>query len=282
MNGQSLDCTTPSVKAKVNQTVPKIKAAPDDAPIEKCIKCLEVEATSHWIFGQCLPVPAFGDITSLNVKVASVGLNPSSTEFFAAGQLKPLHARLSALTDFGVTSRGLLKTEHVAMATRRRADYFRDGGRHTHEWFTRLSAIMDACGWNWKYENGSAVHVDIVACVTKESWTYLKDVALALTQNCRGHLFHTLSILPAKALLLFDGKSACNAVAGVKEHEWKELCGFTDSEGRRKRVWVRFGSVEIDSEARRFCAWNIPAKYLSEEAVARVGEWLRCRLPTEE
>lgn len=51
-------------------------------PIEKCTRCLRDPALRKWIHESCLPVPGFGKIASERVKVATVGLNPSSTEFF--------------------------------------------------------------------------------------------------------------------------------------------------------------------------------------------------------
>lgn len=254
----------------------------DENSIEKCVKCFNNVAASSSIIKQCLPVPAFGDPTSKNIRVATVGLNPSSAEFLAGIDLKPSCMRLPALVDFGVNSRVQLKPEHLREAKRRRADYFSGKERSTNEWFKRLSAILDGCGQNWKYENGNAVHVDIVACVTNKSWSDLTDaVALALTENCRDHLMRTLSALSADALLLFDGKSACNAVAGMAEHEWEELCRFTDCTGQRKPLRIRCGTVKVGVRARRFFAWNIPVKHLSDEALLCLSEWLRCRLSTE-
>jgi hypothetical protein len=149
-----------------------------------------------------------------------VGPNPSSKEFFEDGRLKAPGVRLSVLGDYGAAWRDLLKPEDVVAAGRKRAAYFSDRRRGPNEWFVGLSAILEACGRRWSYCDGSAVHLDIVACITRKRWGALGDISVVLTGNCRSHFERALDALPAEAVLLFDGKSACNAVAGVAPDEW--------------------------------------------------------------
>src|SRR5438045_519511 len=105
--------------------------------IAKCSTCLNDAATSDWIFEECLPVPAFGEITSGTVRVATVGLNPSSTEFYSRGELKLPGQRLPALADYGAVSRSQLTAENVCHANRRRSAYFNPETRCAHPWFLR-------------------------------------------------------------------------------------------------------------------------------------------------
>lgn len=248
----------------------------DRNAIVKCSTCLNDTVTKTWIFGECLPVPEFGGRDVTKVKVATVGINPSSTEFFAWGKLKPLKERLPALPDYGVTSRNQLTGDQANDAAQRRADYFNAEARRAHDWFVKLGGIVKAANVEWDYGNGSAMHLDIVACVTTQKWTDVNGSAKSkLVANCRDHLERTVSSLPTTAMLLFDGKTACEAMAGEASEEWKQLFQFTDNNGERKTVRARCGTLSVRGEARRFVGWNIPAKFIPEERLARVGEWVR-------
>jgi len=245
----------------------------DENIILRCSTCLNDAVTKAWIFEGCLPVPAFGETTSAKVKVATVGINPSSSEFYTAGELKLPTERLPALSDYGATSRDQLTPTNVTDATQNRAAYFSGGTRSAHDWFGKLGVILNKANANWSYGNGSAVHLDIVACVTKQKWSVVDERARkVLAKNCHQHLERTVNTLPAIASLLFDGKTACEAMAGDAGQEWKNLCQFTDATGQRKTVYARVGSVTVGGQSRRFAAWSIPAKYLPDDVLPRVSE----------
>ena len=244
--------------------------------IVKCSKCLNDERTNTWIFGECLPVPAFGEINSAKVQIATVGLNPSSTEFYAGERLKHPSQRLPALSDFRAKSREDLTADDMAEATGKRFEYFNGGARQAHEWFKKLGRILNTANTSWCYADGSAVHLDIVACVTRKKWSDVnEDARKMIAVNCREHLEHTVSKLPENVTLLFDGKSSCEAMTGFANAEWKSLGHFTDLDGNSKPLRVRSGTVKIGAISRKYAAWNYPAKYLSNEALPRVGEWVR-------
>jgi hypothetical protein len=246
-------------------------ALPDFGVIEKCSRCLNDPGLRETIHERCVPVPAFGDVRSPQIRVATLGLNPSSTEFFAGERLRPRAARLPHLDDYGVASRAQLAGAHLEEAARRRAAYFGSDGRTPHPWFTRLTALLDACGRNWAYESGNAVHVDIVACTTTTSWGKLPpEVTRAMSKNCSSHLEQTLALLPPDALLLGDGPFAGDTLAGTSKHWW-EFCEFSDGDGTATPVRIRSGISSAVGGGRRFYAWNPPAKYLSDDALAKVA-----------
>lgn len=94
----------------------------DGNEIVKCSTCLNDANTRACIFEECLPVPAFGEIDAAKVAVATVGINPSSTEFYVSGKLKTLGERLPATPDYGVVTRNQLTDEQVSDAKQRRAN----------------------------------------------------------------------------------------------------------------------------------------------------------------
>ena len=245
----------------------------DTDAILKCSTCLNDASTTAWIFGECLPVPAFGAMDAAKVQVATVGINPSSTEFYTRGILKPLKERLPASPDYGVTSRNQITVEHEKDATRRRAGYFDSETRRAHGWFVKLGMILNSANANWSYGNGRAVHLDIVACVTKQKWSDVDEIARnAMVKNCREHLEIMVNALPAGASLLFDGRTACETLAGAAREEWKSLRQFMDSNGQRQNLLVRRGIVTVGGKVKRFGAWNFTAKYLPDEVLPCIGE----------
>jgi diadenosine tetraphosphate (Ap4A) HIT family hydrolase len=253
------------------------EAEVENEPIEKCTRCLKDVQTSDWMLGGCLPVSAFGDAAAMTVEVATVGLNPSATEFFIDGKLKASNLRLAHLADFQVPRREKLETAHIENAVRRRMTYFSNPARNANPWFTNLRSILEGCEPTWGYDTGRAVHIDVVACATAKSWSELKGITAQVTKNCRTHFVATVNSLSLQALLLCDGTSACDAVS-KETTGWIELLTFTDRNGQSKRLRVRSGLASNDLQNRRFFAWNYPANWLPDEALVRVAEWLRTEL----
>src|SRR6266705_2634137 len=180
-------------------------------PVESCMDCWGSCANAA-IMWQCLPVPAFGSHKSERVRVATVGLNPSATEFSSdIGEWKPATERLPLVTDFGVRERDRLSAVDVKRAVKQRAEYFR---RAHHPFFDSLQGLLSAVNTEWNYELGTAVHVDLVACGTWRAWSELSERTTdTLVGNCQKHLIQTLTELPDEALLLLDGRTVNTALA---------------------------------------------------------------------
>jgi diadenosine tetraphosphate (Ap4A) HIT family hydrolase len=247
-----------------------------EARAESCDRCLSDASLREWILEPCLPVPAFGDVASSLVKVATIGLNPSSGEFLLRGGYRPKEKRLPVLEDFAVYSRRRLSVANLTFAAEKRARYFQN---EPHEFFVKLGNLMGACQRDWSYKSGTAVHVDLVACITTKSWGNLPPVvAEAICGNCSIHLKRTLQKLPRDAALLCDGKSACQAIAAIGGCDWATLCEFTAADGARKPLRVVTGIAREEAGGRVFFGWNIPANWLPDEALVKVGEWLRTKV----
>jgi hypothetical protein len=252
----------------------------DAAHIENCVNCLETEALRDLVDPQCLPVPWFGNLASSAVHVATVGINPSSMEFYnyGAGPKRPKD-RLPMLSDFSLGTRTKLRSAHVLAAKAKRDAYFLDRNRTPNKWFESLSALLDACGHGWNYRTGSAVHLDIVACVTTKSWSELRWASEALKRNCSDHFRRTLALLPPGTMLLLDGRSACDALLGAESQSWEEVDSFTDVKGRKYPVRFQHGCY--GNENGRFAAWNLPAKYLPPLTIVKIAALTRASLTSE-
>jgi hypothetical protein len=209
---------------------------------------------------QCLPVPAFGKITS-SVRFATVGLNPSWSEFWDEKVWKERSHRLPVVQDFGVRQRLDLEEDQLEDARRSRESYFADGQaglRTDHAWFGAFKELLREC-WDVSYGE-MAVHIDLVACPTWHKWGKLGvTVQRQLLDNCQRYFRDTVLTLPAEALVLLDGDTVLDEVrrlfpaevetfalpSGVELVTWQgaghDFIGWRDS------IWSRRTRSELSA-----------------------------------
>ena len=232
----------------------------------RCMDCWDSSANAA-IMWQCLPVPAFGNHNSPSVRVATVGLNPSATEFVNKfGDWKPQTERLPLVTDFGVRERDHVSVANLERAANLRATYFE---RPHHSFFNSLQNLLSAANEDWNYSTGTAVHLDLVACGTWRAWGKMSKRATdELVKNCHKHMKRTLTELPNETLLLLDGKTANTTLAhnfGFGERMEEHIGNVT--------VWR--GSLQIEGRCFQYKGWNIPINYLPPPNRRDLGHWLR-------
>ena len=146
--------------------------------IERCHRCVGNQACDDQVIERCLPVPFFGDLTKPHLKVVTIGLNPSLTEIIFKDKAnvekaKDRRVRLSMLEDYGRESRTDMSDVDVTEAKARRENYFQDKNRDWHDYFEKLESILNRVNPAWTFAAGSAAHVDVVACATKDSWGFI-------------------------------------------------------------------------------------------------------------
>lgn len=210
------------------------------------------------IMWQCLPVPVFGDHASPTVRVATVGLNPSATEFLdGVGDWKPVAKRLPLLTDYAVRQRDFLSAANLEQAAIMRASYFK---RTPHPWFSSLQGLLSTVNQGWNYATGTAVHVDLVACATWSPWGELsKRTTGELIGTCHKHLKRTLTELPDGTLLFLDGQTVNTTLAdkfGVGERLEEQI-----GENELMPVWR--GVLRIEGKSFKYIGWKTPVGWLS-------------------
>jgi len=216
---------------------------------------------------QCLPVPVFGNHTSPSVRVATVGLNPSATEFVNnIGDWKPATKRLPLVTDFGVRERNYMSVENLELAANLRATYFE---RPYHSWFNSLQNLLSAVNIDWNYSTGTAVHLDLVACGTWRAWGKMSERTTdELVRNCHQHLKRTLTEMSDETLLLLDGSKVHTTLAayfGIDEPVETEIGNVT--------AWR--GSLQIEGKCFQYKGWNMPINYLPPPNRHDLVSWLR-------
>ena len=236
--------------------------------IERCHLCVGNSACENQVVNECIPVGAFGRINDKSVKVATIGLNPASTEFatFDFNKPKERNQRLAMLADYNLTNRTDLLDKDVADAKNRRENYFTDGERDCHSYFQKLESVISRIQPAWSYLTGRIVHIDLVACTTKERWGKLgQDCKSNLVKNCRPHFLSALNELPNGTLLLLDGSRAvdemhqigklANGVSFELEHQ-----GYF-SPLIENRSYI--GSLKYNGKLFPFRGWSIPVGVLT-------------------
>jgi hypothetical protein len=211
-------------------------------PLARCDACQNSDA-KDWILWECLPVPAFGNPAGANVKVATVSINPSEYEFRdSKGQSHQLEKRLPMLEDFGASERKALTDDDVKKARERRDNYFTN---HPYSFFTHLGDMLFLMNEEWSYTDGSAVHLDAVACATKKNWSkVLPRAQTELRKNCGPKLAATIAELREGTQLIANGSTAWKAIAAYP--------GFRGNTSKNLMGSVRAFSGELEINQKRF------------------------------
>jgi hypothetical protein len=145
------------------------------------------------------PVISFGDFTS--ARVATLGLNPSSAEFWDKDQrlLAGDQRRLSTFESLNVHGLASVPQEKVEEVYRDCANYFRK--QPYWRWFRPLDDFNKQFGAS--YKDGSASHLDLVQWATWPKWAaldakvrrkMLDDDALFLRQQLTNEKIEVLLI----------------------------------------------------------------------------------------
>jgi len=225
--------------------------------IERCERCVESLISGTQAVADCLPVPCVGDPTGQNLKVVTIGLNPALNEFFNFGIPKRREHRLALVGDYRRVRRSDLRDEDVKDSQRRCAKYFNDSERGWHPYFEKMEHLLTSVHSGWSYYWGSAVHLDLVACATKERWSKLDpSIQGTMIDNCRGYFLEALNKLPDKVVILCDGKRVTSEIneLGLKI-EWRpdELIQIHPEDGGNVG---RIGELELRSRKHRICGWE--------------------------
>jgi hypothetical protein len=172
-------------------------------PIQRCSICRGTPAgvVVDWDF---IPVPSFGNPSKSDVKIATIGLNPASNE-----------PRLPKLKDYRKHSRENLTEEDLNNCASRRERYFDCSEESWHDYFQKFESLLGRVNHLLSYAR-NAVHVDLVACVTKVRIGLVGNLQWeSLVRNCQPHFLKTVRQLPSGTILLLDGAAVCDNVLSL-------------------------------------------------------------------
>lgn len=139
--------------------------------LEQCDGFSKLSDEFNAIFHEGMPVPYFGEIESSSV--ATIGINPSISEFIDKGslELSGEDRRFETLGSLGINSWAEANNTIAEKLKNRCDDYFK-GNPYT-QWFDQLEFICSKI--NASYYSGSLVHLDIVPFTTTIKWGELRS-----------------------------------------------------------------------------------------------------------
>lgn len=143
---------------------------PEQLLLDRIIK--PVPANSH-VVPVSFPITSFGDPNT--ARVATISINPSVNEFCLNTAAHPVlpHGK-KRFVDREVLGLGESDVPNLDQARRileSNHDYFQN---HPYGWFNSLQKwILDPLGAS--YQDGSAVHLDLVQWATKPVWSQITD-----------------------------------------------------------------------------------------------------------
>lgn len=168
-----------------------------------------------YVMDWCAPVPFFGNLLSSDV--ATVGLNPSSSEFVGHGgqPIRGMERRLPSLLSLRIGHWEGCTDTHIRSIRQECLEYFT---RNPYDrWFRRLDRIVAGANASF-YPGGArpACHLDLVPFATKRKWGALPSAVrselLSLGANSLGRLINSSRI----RVLLLNGSSVATAMGQLE------------------------------------------------------------------
>jgi hypothetical protein len=229
----------------------------------------------------CLPVPYFGDITNKILKVVTIGFNPALDEFYKYnGDAKSRSQRLALLSDYEIKARTDLRDADVDEAKKRRDGYFKDPNREWHNYFEKMESVINRVNPAWTYVIGSAIHIDLVACATKNRWAGLApETKTHMIGNCREHFLASLAMLPNGTVLLCDGPRVMKEMQnlGLSLKRQSDQMINVRELGRGDKGWI--GKIFLGEREFPFRGWSSQVGQLSAVWRFDLAYWLRGTFP---
>lgn len=216
--------------------------------VSTCKSCLSAATT---ILNEYVPTFRFGVVAA--ARAVTISINPAENQ--------DGYRLLPTLKEYGIGDRCELTDDHLADAARRSDEYFTLGNKH--RFFNTLASVVSSIDATWSYEAGNLSHIDVVACVTRPTWTngvpgHERRVML---KRCREHFLKTLQLLPADCWLLCDGRTALRAI--------EDAGGATNmAERLGSGLTVSIGTLTLHGRQYRYLGWNRPAHRLYESPTA--------------
>jgi hypothetical protein len=165
------------------------------------------------------PVVAFGDPVAADI--ATLGINPSSTEFTDGSHtlLRGDDRRLATLGSLGVERYDQFTPDHAKVIVDECASYF---DRRPYRWFTPLNDVLRTA-LDVSYAERTACHLDLVQWATRPLWGELPaDIQDELLRADVGFLRAQLTSSGYRVVLV-NGKSAMSWVQQCKVVRWQPV-----------------------------------------------------------
>jgi hypothetical protein len=165
------------------------------------------------------PVIAFGDPTE--ARIATIGINPSSSEFCdsSGSLLRGAQRRLATLESLGVVRYDQITHDHANAIVAECASYF---DRRPYHWFEPLNEVLKHA-LDASYADRTACHLDLVQWATSPIWGALAaDDQAELLRTDIPFLMKQLVETPFE-LVLVNGRSVMASVERAGVLRWHHV-----------------------------------------------------------
>jgi hypothetical protein len=218
------------------------------------------------------PVTSFG--SPQRAHVATIGINPSSSEFHSKGSI-PLAPEKKRFVDrevIGLAPHAVPNDEQARRILEGNHNYFTTG--NAYKWFDAMQAwVLDPLGVS--YANGSAAHLDLVQWATDPVWDRIDDAGAksALLEKDREFLRDLLGHGEFR-LIVLNGATVLKSLreTGLFSPSETEKVSFVTPSGRNMSVKFTVGTVH-DIPAIGWSA-NIPDSHCGNKTRQVVSDWI--------
>ena len=143
-----------------------------------------------------------------------------------------------------------------------------------------MESVLNRINPEWTYVKGTAAHIDVVACATKERWGNLtKETQNEFIKNCRDHFLGAICRLPDGTVILCDGPRAMKEIAnlGLKlDMKPGQLINVREESGGDHGM---LGDLHCDNKIFPVRGWSSQVSRLSAVWRFDLAFWLRGTLP---
>ena len=227
---------------------------------------------SNVVVAGATPVVAFGDPT--RAEIATLGINPSKSEFINGAHLLPdSKRRLATLESLGANDLASLSDEQIGEVIDDCARYF-DSNRNPYgRWFNPLDKLLRD-GADVSFYDGTACHLDLVQWATDPVWGELPDeTKQLLLDDGVPHLREQLRHENIR-LVLLNGRAVLNQVQAVGLATLSEQ-GILPLGQTTCTLYVGEG------EGVRFLGWSTnlqSSRGVSKDFTASLAKWIRAAI----
>ena len=225
------------------------------------------KVAAKFIVPRSTPVLAFGDARS--AEVATLGINPSASEFLKDGRLlRGSERRLATLQSLRARSTSPLTKKQVQALVEGCASYFHR--KPYTRWFNPLNEILrKALGVS--YCDGSACHLDLVQWATDPAWRRLDDqIKRSLLQEGLPYLKKLLALENIRLVILL-GRQVITQVQEVGLARLQLSRKITSGD----RSYSLYSG---EGEGVRFLGWTVNVQSnpgITQHFKSQLADWLR-------
>jgi hypothetical protein len=218
---------------------------------------------SIYIAEKSTPVISFGNFEK--AKIGTLGINPSSNEFFNKDKL--LSQEKKRLIDLET-----LKLQSHEQITEDKAHEILDGcynyfKKRPLEWFDDFEELLNEKSFS--YKDGSASHIDLVQWCTKPVWGEIPSIEQEKLLESDKNFFHWQLSNNNMEVIILGGRQVLNQVAAIPDVNLELIDKYYYYSGSRK---ISFELYKMENfKGRKLLGWSVNLQTMRSKAEEKTG-----------